>query len=146
MASIIVGTAASGVLFLAVLLFMARGMEWRSYEFSFGREAETPGQTLGRYLGHPAVWALGFFLLVFLTAGVALAAVGALPLPVPSGPAAAGIVAGVVLLVAVELGIYQFLRSRDRSAAEAVAVGILVFGGLMLVLFSANLVFGVLGG
>jgi hypothetical protein len=146
MVSIIVGTAVAGLFLMATVLFMTRGMTWRSYEFSFGREVETPGETLARYVQHPASWALGFFLLIFSVGVVALAALGALPIPVPGGLAAVGIIVGLLAFVATVFGTYSFVRSRDRSTAEAVVMSLLVFGVVFVLFLSANLIFGLLGG
>jgi hypothetical protein len=145
MVSIIVGTAVTGLLFLAVVLFMARGMEWRSYQFSFGYEAESPGQAVGRWLRQPSTWAFGFVVFAFLIAAVALAALGALPLPGPGGMAAVGLVVGLLVLVAAVFGTYGFVRSRDRTTAEAVVVSLFVFATMFVLFLSANLVFDLLG-
>ena len=146
MVSSIVGTAVAGFFLLATVLFVTRGMTWRNYQFSFGREAETPGETLARYVQHPAAWSLGFLLLVFSVGAVALAALGALPVPVPGGMTAVGIVVGLLALVAVVFGTYGFVRSRDRSTAEAVVVSLLVSGTAFVFFLTANLIFGLLGG
>lgn len=145
MVSIIVGTAVTGLLFLAVVLFMARGMRWRSYEFSFGRERETTGEALARYVQHPATWSLAFLLFVFVVAGAALAAVGALSLPVPGGMAAVGLVVALLVVVGGVFGTYGYIRSLGRSASEAAVMALLVFGFLFITFLSANLVLDLLG-
>lgn len=144
MVSIVVATAVTGLVFLAVALFMIRGREWRSYEFSFGRERESPADVIARWATSPTTLVGGFLVLVLGTALLSMAAIGAIPISVPPMAAVAAAI-GVLFIVGVVVGTYGFLRSLDRSTAEASFVSILVLGGLSLAFLSANLIFGILG-
>lgn len=146
MASIIVSTAVTAVLLVAVVMYVVRGRNWRSYAFQFGEERESLGEALGRHARDPATWGAGFVLLVLATGLVALSALGAFSLPGPGGVMAVAIVFGLLLTVSVVFGVYGLVRSRDRSTAEATLVTLLLVAGLFVVLVSGNLVFGFLGG
>lgn len=143
MVSIVVATAVTGLVFLAVALFMIRGREWRSYEFSFGRERESPADVLARWAVSPMTWVSGFLLLVLGTALVSMAAIGAIPISVPAMASVAAVI-GSLLIVGVVIGTYGFVRSLDRSTAEASLVSLIVLGGLSIGFLSANLIFSLL--
>ncbi|PSP75874.1 hypothetical protein BRC81_14080 [Halobacteriales archaeon QS_1_68_20] len=142
MASILVATVLMGLLTLAVVLYVARAMEWRKYDFVPVGEHRSTWDSLGAALHHPAAWALGFFLLVFLTVGTALAAVDAISFPVDVGLGMLAMPFALMLVLFVGLGTYGALRSRRRSTAEATVVSLLLLGTLFIVAITANLVLG----
>jgi hypothetical protein len=141
MATIVVASVVMGLLALAVALYVGRGMEWRSYVVPSG-ERRGGLESVGAALRHPAAWALGFFLLVFGAGAVALAAVGAISLPLPGGNLGVAGPFALMLVVFVGLGTYGALRARRRSTAESVVVSLVVLATLFLLGLTANLVVG----
>lgn len=142
MVSIIAATAATGLVLLAVAFFIMWGMDWRSYAFTFGQPEERPEAALGRLLADPATWAVGFVVLVLAVGAVALAAVGAIDLPVPGGNTAVLAIFGGLLTLFLVLGTYGLMRDHDSSTAEAVAASVVMFAGLFVLGVSAMLVLG----
>lgn len=140
MASILVASVVMGLLTLAVALYVVRGREWRSYDFvPVGGDRDT-WESLTAMARHPATWAVGFLLLVFGTVFVAMAAVGAIDVPVSTGVLAAPF--ALMLLLFLVFGSYGAVRSRRGSTAEATIVSLLVLGTLFVVAVTANLALG----
>ncbi len=142
MASILVATVVMGLLTLAVVLYVGRAMEWRKYDFVPVGDHRTTWDSIGAALRHPAAWALGFFLLVFGTVGIALAAVDAVSVPVDVNLGVLAMPFALMLVLFVGLGTYGALRARRRSTAEATVVSLLVLGSLFVLAITANLVMG----
>lgn len=142
MASILVATVVMGLLTLAVVLYVGRAMEWRTYDFVPGRGHRSTWDSVGAALRNPVTWAVGFFLLVFGTFAVALAAVGAISLPVDVSLGVMAMPFALMLVLFVGLGTYGALRARRRSTAEATVVSLLLLGSLFVLAVTVNLVLG----
>jgi len=139
----IVATLLTGLLLMAVALFVVGGMNWRSYEFSFGRERESTGETVTRWLSSPLAYGGVFVLFTLVAMAAVLAAVGALPVSVPVSPAVAvGAGFGTMLVAFLVLGTYGAIRSRQGSPAEATAAGVVVLLTLLMLAITANLIVG----
>ena len=137
----IVATLLTGLALMAVALLVVRGMEWRSYESSFGRERESAGETVTRWLSSPLAYGGAFVAFTLLAMVAVLAAVDGLPVALPVSPVlAAGVGFGTMVVAFLVLGTYGAIRSRQGSAAEATAAGVVVLLTLLLVVITANLI------
>ena len=132
-------------LFLAGLVaVLARGRQWRSYT---GGTIGTPAggdayAVFAEIARTPLAWTVAFLLLVFLVGAGALAFVtGGLPSGVSQGAGVAmAAVALSVLCVYLFWGVYHSARYRGLKDAQAAAVGLWVFGTLLILAIILQLV------
>jgi len=136
--TLLLSTLLTGAFVLAVVLVAVRWVDWQDYapDSSAG-----PG-LLERAAGHPAVWIVGFLLLLAVFGGGAVAFVaGVLPEPtvnalgVVLGAATATVIGGYLFY-----GTYASARGRGRPTSVAVAEGTTLVGALFLLVIAARLV------
>lgn len=139
MAHLFAATVLTGILLFAVVLYMMRGMKWRSYDLTFGQRERSGADVLADVVAHPATWGLGFLVLVSITTVIALTAVGALPLPLPGGVVGIAAAFGALIVVFLVFGTYGMMRSRNASYAESVAMSLFLLGILFAIAITANL-------
>ncbi|PSQ09985.1 hypothetical protein BRC93_11295 [Halobacteriales archaeon QS_5_70_15] len=138
--ALILSTLLTGAVLLAIALIAVRGVDWRGYAPD---SPEGPG-LVSRAMGHPAVWIVGFLLLLAVFGGGAVAFVAGVGLPEETvnalglvlGAATAAVVGGYVFY-----GTYASARGRGRPTSVAVAEGTTLVGALFLLVIAARLVF-----
>jgi hypothetical protein len=137
--TLLLSTLLTGVAVLTIAVAAVRWVDWRGYALD---TPEGPG-LVSRTVSHPAVWILGFFLLLVVFGGGAVAFVaGVLSAAMVNavglvlGVATATVVAGYVFY-----GTYASARGRGRSASVAVAEGSTLVGALFLLAITVRLVF-----
>lgn len=123
-----------GLLLLAVVLVIARGMDWRSNTVLTGRQERNVVEEAAR---NPMVWTVGFLVLALGTTAVAVLAVGDFGVAgmLPAAAAAFGLIVAIYLVV----GTYAAARDRDVSAAGATLATSVLLGVLLLAAISARL-------
>lgn len=139
MALQLIATALMGLLLLVVVLFIARGIDWRSDNVITDHEE---GELLSALAGNPVVWVVVFLALALGLPAVALLAVGDFGLPVPGAATAAMAAFGALVLAYLVGGTYTAARARNVSSAGATLVAALLLGGLLLVAVSGKLLMG----
>jgi hypothetical protein len=138
--TLLLSTLLTGAVLLAIVVVAVRWVDWRGYALE---PREGPG-LLSRAAGHPAVWIVGFLLLLAVFGGGAVAFVAGVGLPeemvsavgVVLGAATALVVAGYVFY-----GTYASARGRGRPTSVAVAEGSTLVGALFLLVIAVRLVF-----
>lgn len=135
----LVGPAVMGALLLAVLVALARGIDWRSNEIFAPSETD---DLAGSALGSPVTWVLVFLAMALGTTGLALGAVGGLGLTLPGGVALALAPFALLLLAYLVVGTYAAVRERDVSPAGATMAAAVVVAALFLVAIGGHLLMG----
>jgi hypothetical protein len=138
-AETLVGTAVAGGSLLVVVLWMARGVDWRSNDIFAPAEG---GTLVASLAGSPLVWTLGFLVAALGVPMVALAATGVLSVSVPGGVTTAGAAFGLLVFLFLVGGTYAAVRDRQVSAAGATLAAALVVGTLLLVAVAGTLLMG----
>lgn len=139
MALLLVATVIAGLFLLAVALWIARGIDWRSNDLLVDRGE---GAGLGALADHPAVWVAAFLALALGSTGVALVAVGDFGVAVPSAQPLAVAAMGLIVLLYLLGGTYVAVRGRNVSSAGATLAVALVLGTLLLIAVTGNLLMG----
>lgn len=139
MALLLVATAVAGLALLAVALWVARGIDWRSNDLLVDR-GEGPG--FGALANSPAVWVASFLALALGLTGVALLAVGDFGVAAPALETVAMAGMGLIVFLYLVGGTYVATRGRNVSPAGATLVVALLLGTLMLVAIAGNLLMG----
>lgn len=143
----LVGTAVTGLLLLAVVLALARGIEWRSNEIFAEREGSLLSALVNWAVHSPLVWVLLFVVASFGLSGLAVVlflGTQAIDLFGVSIPVLGAILGGLglVALAFVIVGTYAAARDRDVSPAGASLAASLVVGSLLLVGIATQLLMG----
>lgn len=139
MALLLVASVVAGLLLLAVALWVARGIDWRSNDLLVSRGE---GAGFGALVNRPAVWVAGFLTLALGLTGVALLAVGDFGVAMPAAPTLAMAAIGSVVLLYLVGGTYVAARGRNVSSALATLAVALVLGTLLLVAITGKLLMG----
>jgi hypothetical protein len=127
---------ATGALLLAVWLLVSRMENWRSYDPTVTR----PDGGGFEWLDSTGAWMAGFFLLVLVVGGGAVALVSSPGLASAVGSWVALAAAfGVLLLGFVLWGTYSSVRHRGHHSATAAMVSAWVFGGLFVTAIAVKL-------
>lgn len=135
----LVGTAVTGLVLLAVILWMARGVDWRSNDIFAPAEGGALFETLA---GSPLVWTLAFLVAALGLPLLALAATGVLSIPLPGGVMTAGAAFALLVFLFMVGGTYGAARDRRISPAGATLAAALVVGTLLLVAIAGTLLMG----
>lgn len=138
-AETLVGTAVAGLSLLAVVLWIARGVDWRSNDIFAPAEG---GTLFASLVGSPLVWTLTFLVTALGLSVLALAATGVLSVSVPGGVTTAGAGFGLLVVLFLVGGTYVAARDRKISAAGATLAAALVVGTLLLVAVAGTLLMG----
>lgn len=139
MALLLAATVLMGLLLLAVALWIARGIDWRSTELIVDRE---DGGLLGALAGSPTVWVGTFLVFALGLTGVALLAVGDFGVGTPGVQTLAVAAIGSLVLFYLIGGTYVAARGRNVSAAGATLAATIVLGTLLLVAVAGRLLMG----
>lgn len=139
MASLLVATVFAGLLLLAVTLWIARGIEWRSNDLMVDRG---DGDTLGALASSPAVWVIVFLALALGTTGIAVFAVGGFGVTAPGVSTLAMAALGLLVLLYLVGGTYVAARGRKISSAGATLTVTIVLGALLIAAIAGKLLVG----
>ena len=138
--TLLLSTLLTGAVVLAVVLVAARWIDWRGYAL----DSPEGSGLLSRAASHPAVWIVGFLLLLAVFGGGAVAFVAGVGLP-ESAVNAVGLVLGAATALVVSgyvfYGTYASARGRGRPTSVAVAEGTTLVGALFLLVIAVRLVF-----
>jgi len=138
-AETLVGTAVAGLVLLAVVLWIARGVDWRSNDIFAPAEG---GALFASLAGSPLVWTLAFLVAALGLPVLALAATGVLSVSVPGGVTTAGAAFALLVVLFLVGGTYAAARDRRVSTAGATLAAALVVGTLLLVAVAGTLLMG----
>lgn len=126
-------------LLLAVTVGILVSREWYDYDPTLPRE---PEGFVEAAIGSPVTWTVGFVLGALLLAGtVGYWLVAPPDLQATIETAATGVIA-LIIAVFTFVGVWEVVRSRGRSSAEAVGVGIIIVGLLFVAGVAAQLLMG----
>lgn len=139
MALLLIGTVLTGLLLLAVVLWIARGIDWRSNDLIVDRGE---GEGLGALANSPAVWVAAFLVLALGLTGVAILAVGDFGVAVPGVQTLAVAAIGSLVLLYLVGGTYAAARGRNVSSAAATLAVAIILGTLLLVAIAGKLLMG----
>lgn len=154
MALLLIGTVLTGFLLLAVVLWIARGIDWRSNDLIVDRG---DADLLGALANSPAVWVAAFLGLALGLTGVAIVAVLDVSVVELTGiglpedlakqvlellPTLATVAIGSVVLFYLVGGTYVAVRSRNVSSAAATLAVAIVLGTLLMVAIAGKLLMG----
>ena len=119
-ATYLLSTALMGVLALGIAFVVARGRAWHEYRPQFVRPEDLSVD------GDPLLLMLGFILLIVVTLGATLFAVGG------GGVAAFLGVAAALVVGFLAVGVYVTARSNGHPHSHAVGEAIITLGALVL--------------
>lgn len=119
-ATYLLSTALMGVLVLGIAFVVARGRAWHEYRPQFVRPEDLSVD------GDPLLLMLGFILLIVVTLGTTLFAVGG------GGVAAFLGVAAALVVGFLAVGVYVTARSNGHPHSHAVGEAIITLGALVL--------------
>lgn len=128
-----------GLLLLGVVLWIARGMDWRSNDLIVSRGE---GEGLAGLANSPAVWVVGFLALALGLTGIAILAVGDFGVPMPGVETLAMAGMGSLVLLFLVGGTYVAARDRNVSSAGATLAVAVIFGTLLLAAITGTLLMG----
>lgn len=125
----------TGLFLVGLVAALTRNRRWRSYAGDAGMSDVDTYATLRRMAGTPLAWTVAFLVLASVVGSGALAFVtGGLPSGVSQGAGVAmAAVALSALCVYLFWGVYHSARYRGLKDAQAAAVGMWVFGTLLIV-------------